>query len=46
MTTKHEQLLSRLRAALEARGHTDAQVWLATKSRRELRAIAVTVGVK
>jgi hypothetical protein len=46
MTTKHEQLLQRLRAALEARGHTDAQVWLIEKSYRELRAIAVAVGVK
>ena len=46
MTTKHDQLLKRLQAALEARGYVDAQAWLVTKSRLELRAIAVTVGVK
>lgn len=46
MTTKHAQLLRRLQAALEERGYVGVQAWLATKTRLELRAIAVAVGVK
>ena len=46
MTTKHEKLVERLLAALEARGYKDVQQWLATKSPQEVRAIACAVGVK